>query len=91
MITSINYDLRKPGHNYIRLYEAIKGLGSWWHHLGATWLVNTDLDAAEISKRLTPLIDANDSMLVIGVTSDRSGWLPKEAWNWINKHLENKT
>jgi len=29
--------------NYPDLYEAIKSLGSWWHHLHSTWLVNTTL------------------------------------------------
>ena len=88
MITSINYDLKQPGRDYTGLYEAIKGLGSWWHHLGSTWLVNTNLNAAEIWRQLATHVDTNDSMLIIGVTADRSGWLPKEAWGWINDQLQ---
>jgi hypothetical protein len=37
---------------------------------------------------LTPHVDPNDSILIIGVTADRSGWLPKEAWDWINDQLQ---
>jgi len=84
MIYAINYDLKQPGRDYSGLYEAIKSCGAWWHYLGSTWLVDTNLDTQGIWKRLDPHIDRNDRMLVIGVTRDYSGWLPKEAWEWIN-------
>ena len=84
MIYSINYDLKQPGRDYAGLYEAIKGCGAWWHYLGSTWLVDTNLDAAGIWRRLDSHVDRDDSMLVIGVTRDYRGWLPKDAWEWIN-------
>ncbi len=83
MIYAVNYDLKQPGRDYSGLYEAIKGCGAWWHFLGSTWLVDTSLDAAGIWKRLEPHIDKNDRALVIGVTRNYSGWLPKDAWDWI--------
>jgi hypothetical protein len=84
MIYAVNYDLKQPGRDYSGLYEAIKGCGVWWHYLGSTWLVDTRLDADGIWKRLEPHFDRNDRALVIGVTRNFSGWLPKEAWEWIN-------
>jgi len=84
MLYAINYDLKKPGQDYAPLYEAIKHCGDCWHYLQSTWLVDTTLDAAAIWKRLDPHIDANDRMLVIGVTKDYSGWLTQDAWEWIN-------
>jgi len=84
MIYSINYDLKRPGQNYNALHEAIKGCGAWWHYLGSTWLVDTSLNAKEIWDRLSPHVDKNDNMLVVGITRDSSGWLPKAAWDWIN-------
>lgn len=83
MIYSINYDLNKPGQDYAKLHEAIKGLGAWWHHLDSTWLVDTNLNADQIWNRLSQHVDKNDFVLVIGVTRDYSGWLPKRAWDWI--------
>jgi hypothetical protein len=85
MIYAINYDLKKPGQNYAPLYEAIKSCGVWWHHLDSTWLVDTPLSAGAIWDRLAPNVDSNDSVLVIGVTGEYSGWLPKKAWDWINQ------
>jgi len=85
MIYAINYDLKKPGQNYNALYEVIKSCGSsWWHHLGSTWLVDTNLTASGIWQKLAPHVDKNDRFLVIGVTKDYSGWLSPDAWEWIN-------
>lgn len=85
MIYAINYDLKQPGQNYASLYRAIMSCGVTWHYLDSTWLVETSLDATGITNILAPHIDRDDSVLVIGVTRDYQGWLPKEAWQWINK------
>lgn len=87
MIYAINYDLKKPGQNYEKLYDAIKTCGDWWHYLGSTWLVDTSLGADAIYNRLAPCLDKNDFILVVGVTRDYSGWLPKDAWEWINSRI----
>ena len=85
MIYAINYDLKAPGRNYKSFYKAIKSLGDSWHYLESTWLVDTTLTARGIWEQLRPHIDRNDRVLVIGVTHEYSGWLPKSAWDWINQ------
>ena len=52
--------------------------------MGSTWLVDTNLDAKGIWKRLETHFDENDRALVIGVTKDYQGWLPKGASEWFN-------
>lgn len=84
MIYAVNYDLKAPGRDYSGLYTAIQGCGEWWHYLGSTWLINTTLDAQQIWSRLSMHVDRNDVVLVIGVSKDYQGWLPQEAWQWIN-------
>lgn len=85
MIYSIQYDLNRPGQNYADLHTAIKCCGAWWHYLDSSWLVDTALMASGIWTRLSPHIDKNDNMLIIGVTRDFAGWLPEAAWTWINQ------
>lgn len=87
VIYAINYDLKKPGQDYEKLYDAIKSCGDWWHYLGSTWLVDTALDAKGIWARLAPHVDKNDIVLVIGLTRDYSGWLQPEAWNWLTSRI----
>ena len=83
MIYSVHYDLKEPGQNYDDLHAAIKSCGNWWHYLDSTWLVDTNLNANGVWDRLSPYIDKNDNVLVIGVTNDFQGWLPIKAWDWI--------
>lgn len=87
MIFAVNYDLKAPGRNYSGLYEAIKSCGDWWHYLGSTWLLDTRLGADGIWNRLQPHLDANDFVLVIGVTAASQGWLPRDAWKWIAERV----
>lgn len=84
---SINYDLKAPGRNYEKLYEAIKASGKWWHYLESTWLVVSNETSQQIWNRIAPTIDKNDFVLVIEVRRDSFGWLPKDAWDWINTNI----
>lgn len=84
MIIAINYDLKKPGQNYEALHAEIKKLGDWWHFLGSTWLVDTSLNAQGVWDRISRHIDKDDFVLVIRVSRDYQGSLPKAAWDWIN-------
>jgi hypothetical protein len=87
MIHLVTYDLRRPGQTYDAIHERIRSLGDWWHYLESTWMIHTDLRASEISAHLRSVIDANDLLLVAEVTADNDGWLPPEAWTWINQRI----
>jgi hypothetical protein len=84
----ITYDLNRPGQKYDELYEEIKALGtSWWHYLDSTWLVASSLSCDAIVDRLRKHMDSGDQCLVVDVSGDsKQGWLPQEAWDWINKY-----
>lgn len=90
MIYSITYDLRKPGQDYEGLYESIKSLGDCRHYLESTWLVDTQLNADMIYKRLESNIDKNDSILIVNFGTDYWGFLPKDAWEWIKERQKSK-
>ena len=84
MILLISYDLNKPGQDYTPLYEEIKSYGTWWHHLDSTWLVDTNETPNQCVERLRKHMDNNDNLLVIEVCKNYQGWLPKNAWDWLN-------
>ncbi|MCX6844782.1 MAG: hypothetical protein NTX53_21170 [candidate division WOR-3 bacterium] len=87
MVLLITYDLKQPGRNYDALYEAIKTLGQWWHFLDSTWLVQTAMTPDQVAARLRLHMDANDYLLVVKVTRPYQGWLPKDAWEWVNSRI----
>lgn len=86
---SVNYDLKAPGRDYTGLYDEIKKSPTWWHYLESTWLVATDEAATDIWNRIRQHIDQNDSVLVVEIRKDYSGWLPQKAWDWIHQNLQN--
>ncbi|EHH0751324.1 hypothetical protein ACJO1Q_03580 [Vibrio parahaemolyticus] len=83
----VSYDLNKSGQNYNGLYDEIKSSPGWCHALDSTWLISTSESASQLSERLRKKIDGNDDLLVIKVSRDYAGWLSKQTWDWIDKHV----
>ncbi len=83
---AINYDLSAPNRDYSGLYESIKSFPNWWHYLESTWLIVTVNTPSQIWEKLKPHIDDDDSLLIIEVRDNVSGWMTKKAWNWIHKN-----
>jgi hypothetical protein len=83
----ITYDLKnKSIKNYDLLYLAIKSIGPWWHHLDSTWIIKSNRSSREIWTLLARHLLKNDHILVVRIdTSDEWGWLPKNAWDWLNQ------
>ena len=86
---AICYDLKSPLKNYGPFFEAIKKSQKWWHYLDKTWLVYTNETPEQMAEKLRPHINDNDFFLVIEVRKNSNGWLPKDAWSWINEHAQN--
>ena len=86
MILLVTYDLKKPGKDYTALYNVLKTAPSWWHYLESTWLLHTNETPNAWSDKIRTVIDQNDNFMVIDITRQpRQGWMPKDAWAWINE------
>lgn len=88
MVCLIGYDLNKPAKEYNDVYAAIKASSvdgtTWWHFLDSTWIIKSDLTVDDIYSNIKPNIDNNDNLLVIEVKNNKQGWLPKNAWDYLN-------
>lgn len=84
----ISYDLNKPGQNYNDLYEAIKKIGTWWHHLDSTWIIRSSQSAEEIRDQLKANIDSNDKLIVIILTGE-AAWcgFSTSGSKWLKDNL----
>ena len=84
----VGYDLNTPGQDYKDLFEAIKGLGTWWHHLDSTWIVQHNGPAKDIRDALRPCLDSNDEMLVVKLTGEGAwtGFNDKGS-QWLKNNL----
>lgn len=88
MLYMVNYDLNKPGQGYSELFSAIEAIGPTFHILKSSWLIETTIGSQEIFNRLSPLIDANDNILVNQLNAGYWGQLPKTAWPWIKERIK---
>jgi hypothetical protein len=88
-ILLVGYDLNAPGQNYGELIEHLKGVGSWWHHLDSTWLLNTHRTASTLRDELTPYLDSGDELLVLDVTGDHwaTHGIAKSGNDWLHNNL----
>ena len=83
----VSYDLNNEKQDYQALQAELKRSTSWWHHLESTWLIATPETADQLFVRIRPFIDKDESVLIIRVAPEKSGWLSKTAWDWMAKHL----
>ena len=87
----IGYDIHPSrSESYDSLWEGIKSLGAWWHHLDSTWLIKSSLTATQIRDHLWSLMPYNDDqILVIDVSGDPAAWqgFSESGSDWIKKNL----
>ena len=70
----IAYDIHPPkGEAYENLIEAIRSLGTWWHHLETVWIVRCAHTPAEIRDRLKSHIGTEDQLLIVDISGDVAG------------------
>jgi hypothetical protein len=81
----ITCELKTAGSSYEPFFSALKNnCNYWWHFLEATWIVETPKSVHEYANLLYPHMTQEDRLLVVKITKDYQGWLPKEAWDWLN-------
>ena len=85
----ITYDLKAKNKSYEPLFSAIKATGEWWHYLRSTWLVYTEQTVQQVADSLNQHLsqESSDYLLVVEVKKSHQGWLPKDAWAWMNSKL----
>lgn len=69
-----------------------KGIETWWHYLESTYIliVKDNISATNITDFITKVVPDNYFFVCELNLKNHNGWLPKEAWDWINeqnKHL----
>jgi hypothetical protein len=87
MIYAISYDLKQPGRNYQNLYDTIKSAPGYIWAMDSLWFISTSESVEAWAKRLREKIDQNDHLFVVDISrKPRQGWLPKNVWEWLDKH-----
>lgn len=69
----------------VEMEEELKKSKGWWSYLERAWLIFTDESPTEIWERIEEKVDKKNSLLIIEITNNYQGWLPKDAWDWIKE------
>ena len=81
----ITYDLRAPGRDYGKLFEAIQSYPNWCHLVESVWIVWSDRTADEICNHLLKYVDRNDQLWVGGWTGEAAWYgLDTQRSNWLS-------
>lgn len=81
----ITHTLQKTGVDYTSFFDAVKNNSDyWWHYFPTTWIVATSHSADEYAKLLYPYMDKDDHLFVVRITKEQQGWMPQDAWEWLN-------
>lgn len=72
--------------NNEQFLNAIRGLGPRSiRPMERTWMVGTNLTPDAIQQRLRPFLNQPNDRLLINQLTYYQGWLPQEAWDWVNQ------
>ncbi len=83
----VSYDLIKR-KNYPELINALKQF-NYWHCLGSTWIIKSDLTSVEIRNNLSNHIDNDDKLIVLSLTGE-AAWtisFSQECQDWLRNNL----
>ena len=70
--------------------DAIAEFGAWRRCLMNVRIVDTDMTVGQMNEKLLKCLSPEDDLLIIGIQEPYEGWLPEEAWKWLNKKMEDK-
>lgn len=85
----VGYDLNKPSQNYEAVWDYLKGFGTYWHHLGSTWIIKTEKTVVEVRDEINALgLDSNDELFVAELkgTAAWSGF-NESGSKWLKDNL----
>ena len=77
-------------HNHILTLLKKGIINAWWHYTHATYIVASDQHINEIYNNILFHGIYRQNLLIIEVQPDnKQGWLPKEAWEWLERYKIN--
>lgn len=86
-IYSLSFDPHvSNAENLHAIVTAMPHTIEWWHYLGSTYLITSHASALELQNYVNQKWVGR--FLVSEIQpKNTGGWLPKEAWDWINSRL----
>jgi hypothetical protein len=77
------------GESRDRIVNAIRSLGTWWHHIESTLVVKCDQTPDQIRDVLKQYVGAEDQLLIVDISDDTAAWcgLNEHGTKWLEEKL----
>lgn len=86
----VNFRKKSPTSGEIdEIQEVLNKARDWYRYAPNCWLIYTSQPPAVWKNRLREVPCMAEVLMLIAPIdlSERSGWLTKDTWDWIKKHL----
>lgn len=85
----ISYEINlHSGFNYSPLFEELQSSINWFHYMTNTWVVLRRETLVGFNNILLTKIHSQDKLLIMPAKGPAMGWLPNDAWVWLNTNLK---
>jgi len=83
----LSFDLSTADINGLhQLIKTSQYINDWWHYLGSTYILSSNYTLDTIQNQIKVKYPGFHFLLMEVDPKAANGWLPKDAWKWINKH-----
>lgn len=87
----LTFDTNRTDYNYVILHSNLVGLypnvvKDWWHYLHSTYILVSPLDVISLYNQIIKCSGDLHFLLVEINPKTYYGWLPMDAWKWLNKY-----
>ena len=86
----VAFSLNGPPAGYTDFIEELQQCDGWFNYIPGFWIVMTRRPMREFANSLRMKIRTSDWLVVMPAKGPADGWLPKEGWEWITKHVPNE-
>ena len=73
-------------HGYIQSLHNLAYISDWFHYLDETYMIVSSKDVTSLYKAIFPGIPQRLLLIIEVNPNNAQGWLPKNAWAWIQKY-----
>jgi len=78
--------------NFHTKITTAKGVINWWHYIDNTYILIVEYGIT--AKNISDFVQNNTNNMKFFVSEinlkNHNGWLPNEAWDWINEQMKGR-
>lgn len=78
---------------YLDLHETIKNepaVEAWWHYMPSVYLLKLAKPMEDFTEQVRTCVGDAPFFVIKVDPSHVDGWLPKRAWHWFQRHMEDE-